>query len=74
MEVVKEKYEMNKFEDSFCSISQEFTKHGATKENVQALNNLDKQITEVMRHVEKECSKVPTCKLYAWSTKLKEGM
>ena len=74
MEVILDKWEENKFEERFRKISQNFQKNGKTHENEEALNILDTQITEVMINAEKKCSKVPTCRLYAWSIKLKNAM
>ena len=74
METIKQKWEENKFEERYCRIAKAFADNGVNEENIRDLNNLDKQITEVMIQAEKKCSKIPTCKLYAWSTKLKNAM
>ena len=38
------------------------------------LNKLDQSITEILRHAEKKCSKLPNSNLLQWSPQLKEAL
>ena len=45
---------------------------GMTEENLQRLNNIDNQITDIMRFSEKNCTKITRHARDPWSPKLKE--
>ena len=38
------------------------------------LNKIDQSITEILRHAEKKCSKIPNSNLLHWSPQLKESL
>ena len=74
LEIIEEQMKYHKIEKRYIDIYKDFHKNGKTVQNEEALNKLDSQITEIMKHAENKCSNLPTYGLLAWSTKLKDAI
>ena len=74
MENLQSKWELNNIEERFTKIQEAFDTNGANADNVETLNNLDQQITEIMIQSERKCSYVPSHSVGRWSTKLRDAI
>jgi len=74
VEDVLEKWKYHNISARYKSLRQEFKNQGKTNLLIEELNKMDKQITEILKHAEKKCSKVPMAQNYQWSPKLKKAM
>ena len=69
--LMKEQWKTHKIDERLLKLSKMFDTEGPTNANVIALNTIDKQITEIMKHSEKKCSKISRHATDPWSPKLK---
>ena len=53
LKILNDEWETHKIAEKFKQINKSFQELGATSQNAIALNNLDKQITDMMLHAEK---------------------
>ena len=69
LENVQKCWKSQNIENRAKSILQETIEHGMSAQLEQKLNNLDSNISEIMRHAEKKCSKLHSTIQNDWSVK-----
>ena len=70
MESLKNNWEEHKIEKKYTKLLTSFKTNGPTQSNIKDLNNLDKQITEMMIHAETKCTNVSSHHPDFWSPDL----
>ena len=73
IEVVQDQWDYHNIDNRFYEI-RDAMKEENIEENIVKLNNLDKQITEILLYGERKCSNVPAHSIGAWSVKLKNAI
>ena len=70
--LLEDEWKNHKIDERLQKIADTIKRDGMTNENLKRLNNIDNQITDIMRHSEKKCTKISRHARDPWSPQLKE--
>ena len=70
--MIQREWETHKIETRLQKIADTIKRDGMTDENLTRLNNIDQQLTDIMRFSEKKCTAMSKHTRDPWSPKLKE--